>query len=67
MLRRAYLHLFLVSFLIPFFKLAAIRFFASTAVFVTFFTNITLLACFLGMSVGLLTARRSQNFVQSAL
>jgi spermidine synthase len=65
--RRAYLDLFLVSFLILFFELAAIRWFAGTVVFLTFFTNIVLLACFLGMSVGLLAARRPQNFVQMAL
>src|SRR3954453_5051525 len=54
--------LFLISFLILFFELAAIRFFGSTVVFLTFFTNIVLLATFLGMSVGLLTASRRQNF-----
>ena len=59
--------LFLVSFLILFFELAAIRWFAATVVFLTFFTNIVLLACFLGMSVGLLAARRAQNLTASAL
>src|SRR5712691_1267449 len=66
-LRRAYLDLFLISFLILFFELAAIRWFGSTVVFLTFFTNIVLLACFLGMSVGLLAARRPQNFVMASL
>jgi spermidine synthase len=65
--RRAYLDLFLISFLILFFELAAIRWFAGTVVFLTFFTNIVLLACFLGMSVGLLAARRPQHLVQMAL
>ena len=65
--RAAYRDLFLISFLILFFELAAIRWFAATVVFLTFFTNIVLLACFLGMSVGLLIARRPQNFVVSAL
>lgn len=59
--------LFLVSFLILFFELAAIRWFASTVLFLTFFTNIVLLACFLGMSVGLLAARRPANLVQITL
>ena len=59
--------LFLVSFLILFFELAAIRWFAATVVFLTFFTNIVLLACFLGMSVGLLAARRPQNLTAAAL
>jgi spermidine synthase len=66
-LRRSYQDLFLISFLILFFELAAIRFFASTVVFLTFFTNIVLLACFLGMSVGLLAARRPQNFALAVL
>jgi SAM-dependent methyltransferase len=64
---RAERDLFLISFLILFFELAAIRWFAATVVFLTFFTNIVLLACFLGMSVGLLAARRPQNLVQAAL
>lgn len=53
---RAYLDLFLVSFLLLFFELACIRRFGSTVVFLTFFTNIILLATFLGMSVGCLAA-----------
>ena len=59
--------LFLVSFLILFFELAAIRWFAGTVVFLTFFTNVVLLACFLGMSVGLLAARRAQSLVRATL
>lgn len=62
--RRPRLDLFLISFLILFFELAAIRWFGSTVVFLTFFTNIVLLATFLGMSVGLLTASRRRNFVR---
>jgi SAM-dependent methyltransferase len=65
--QRAQRELFLVSFLILFFELAAIRWFAGTVVFLTFFTNVVLLACFLGMSVGLLAARRTQNFMRAAL
>ena len=60
--RRPYLDLFLISFLILFFELACIRWFGSTVVFLTFFTNIVLLATFLGMSVGLMTATRRANF-----
>ena len=48
--------LFLISFVLLFFELACIRWFGSTVVFLTFFTNIVLLATFLGMSVGLLAA-----------
>jgi spermidine synthase len=65
--RRPYSDLFLISFLILFFELAAIRWFGSTVVFLTFFTNIVLLASFLGMSVGLLTATRRQNFIRWVL
>jgi len=65
--RAPYVDLFLISFLILFFELAAIRWFAATVVFLTFFTNIVLLACFLGMSVGLLSAGRPRNFVHTVL
>ncbi len=51
-----YVDLFLVSFLILFFELACIRWFGSTVVYLTYFTNIVLMACFLGMSVGCLAA-----------
>ena len=59
--------LFLVSFLILFFELAAIRWFGATVVFLTFFTNIVLLATFLGMSVGLLAARQPRDLVPTVL
>jgi spermidine synthase len=65
--RRPHVDLFLISFLILFLELAAIRFFGATVVFLTFFTNIVLLASFLGMSVGLLTASRPLDLVQSVL
>src|SRR5262249_16873350 len=53
--------LFLISFLILFAELACIRWFGSTVIFLTFFTNIVLLASFLGMSVGLMTATRRRD------
>ena len=65
--RRASIDLFLISFLILFLELAAIRFFGATVVFLTFFTNIVLLASFLGMSVGLLTAGRPHDLARSVL
>ena len=65
--RRPYLDLLLISFLILFFELACIRFFGSMVVFLTFFTNITLMACFLGMSVGCMTATRKINFISWVL
>ena len=54
---RASIELFLISFFILFFELACIRWFGSTVIFLTFFTNIVLMACFLGVSVGCLAAR----------
>src|SRR3954468_1250561 len=65
--RRPYFDLLLISFLILFFELACIRFFGSTVVFLTFFTNIVLMAAFLGMSVGCLTATRKSNFINIVL
>jgi SAM-dependent methyltransferase len=56
--------LFVISFLILFLELVCIRWFASTVVFLTFFTNIVLLATFLGMSVGCLAAADRRNLVQ---
>jgi spermidine synthase len=55
--------LFLISFLILFFELAFIRWFGSNVVFLTFFTNLVLMACFLGMSVGLLSGGRRLNLI----
>jgi hypothetical protein len=51
--RWPFLNLFLINPVL--FELACIRWFRAAVVFLTFFTNIVL-ACFLGMSVGLLTA-----------
>jgi SAM-dependent methyltransferase len=61
--RRATIELFLVSFLILFFELTCIRWFGSVVIFLTFFTNIVLTACFLGVSVGCLAASRRGNLV----
>lgn len=59
--------LFLISFLILFLELACIRWFASTVVFLTFFTNIVLLATFLGMSVGCLAARNRRSLIETVM
>src|SRR5262245_34412261 len=55
--------LFVVSFLVLFLELAAIRWFPANVLFLTFFTNTVLLACFLGMSIGCLAADRRRNFL----
>ncbi|MEP7308640.1 MAG: hypothetical protein ABJA98_24305 [Acidobacteriota bacterium] len=65
--RRKSTDLFLVSFLILFLELACIRWFASTVVFLTFFTNIVLLATFLGMSVGCLAAKNRRSLVETVM
>src|SRR5262245_58398749 len=57
--------LFLVSWLILFLELACIRWFPSHVLFLTFFTNIVLLACFVGMSVGCLVARAPARYVRN--
>jgi len=59
--------LFLVSFLVLFFELACIRWFGSTVVFLTFFTNVILLASFLGVSVGCLIASRRPDYVERVI
>ncbi|MCI0740987.1 MAG: hypothetical protein L0Y72_18220, partial [Gemmataceae bacterium] len=43
--------------------LACIRWFGAHVLFLTFFTNCVLLACFLGMSLGCLAARRARNYL----
>src|SRR5438034_2933555 len=55
--------LFLISLVILFLELACIRWFPAHVLFLTFFTNTVLLACFLGMSVGCLAAGRTRNFL----
>src|SRR5438309_5754064 len=61
--RRPSVDLFLISLLILFLELACIRWFPAHVLFLTFFTNVVLLACFLGMSVGCLAASRPQRYL----
>jgi spermidine synthase len=56
--------LVLISILILFLELAAIRWFPAHVLYLTFFTNVVLLASFMGMSVGCLAARRKQNYLR---
>src|SRR6516225_4558116 len=62
--RRVSVDLFLISFLVLFFELACIRWLGSMVIFLTFFTNIVLIGCFLGMSVGCLAASRRSDFIR---
>jgi SAM-dependent methyltransferase len=66
-MRSKYFELFLISFVILFFELACIRWFGSMVVFLNFFTNLILMACFLGMSVGCLAASRRQDLIRTVL
>ncbi len=56
--------LILISLLILFLELACIRWFPAHVLYLTFFTNVVLLASFLGMSVGCLAASRSRNYLR---
>ncbi|MBR0871270.1 hypothetical protein JQ633_12945 [Bradyrhizobium tropiciagri] len=61
--RQVGFNLFLVGFLILFLELACIRWFSAKVIFLQFFTNVVLLAAFLGMSCGCLAARRTTNWL----
>ncbi len=56
--------LFLVGFLVLFLELACIRWFSAYVVFLQFFTNVILLAAFLGMSCGCLAARAKRDWLK---
>lgn len=60
--RRAF-ELFLISLVILFLELAAIRWFPAHVLYLTFFTNVVLLASFLGMSVGCLAASHRRDYL----
>jgi spermidine synthase len=55
--------LFLISVVILFLELASIRWFPAHVLYLTFFTNVVLLACFLGMSVGCLAANHRRRYL----
>src|SRR5262245_54322643 len=57
------LNLFLTGFLVLFLELASIRWFAANVIFLQFFTNAVLLACFLGMSCGCMAARQRRDWL----
>lgn len=59
--------LFIASFAILFFELACIRWFGSMVIFLTFFTNLVLLACFVGMSIGCLAAHSKRDYSRHTL
>ncbi len=61
--RNAALEVFLASLVLLFLELACIRWFPAHVLYLTFFTNLVLLASFLGMSLGLLRARTGRDLL----
>jgi hypothetical protein len=57
------LNLFLTGFLVLFLELASIRWFAANVIFLQFFTNVVLLASFLGMSCGCMVAHQRRDWL----
>lgn len=55
--------LFVISFMVLFLELTCIRWFPAHVLFLTFFTNLALLACFVGMSIGCLLVRSPVNHI----
>lgn len=55
--------LFFISLIILFLELACIRWFSAHVIYLTFFTNVVLLGCFLGISVGCLAASQKRNLL----
>src|SRR5205085_11560155 len=55
------IRLFAVGFLVLFMELACIRWFATYVIFLQFFTNVILIASFLGMSCRCLAPARRQE------
>ncbi len=62
---RPTVELFVISFLVLFLELACIRWLGSIVIFLTYFTNIVLMACFLGVSVGCLTRARRFSWIST--
>src|SRR3954447_18612475 len=58
------IRLFAVGFLVLFMELACIRWFAAYVIFLQFFTNVALIASFLGMSCGCLAARQPRDWLR---
>ncbi len=60
---RPTVRVFLISGLLLFLELACIRWFPARVLFLTYFTNTVLLACFLGMSIGCLAAGQACDYI----
>ncbi|OGS34905.1 MAG: hypothetical protein A2474_00510 [Elusimicrobia bacterium RIFOXYC2_FULL_34_12] len=58
-----YLRLFLISFVALFFQVTCIRWFNSNVVMLSYFSNFVLLACFLGLGVGLMISSKKSDYI----
>ena len=58
-----YLKLFLISFIALFLQVTCIRWFNSNVVMLSYFSNFVLLACFLGLGVGLMIENKKNDFI----
>lgn len=58
-----YFKLFLISFITLFLEIVCIRWFNSNVIMLSYFSNFVLLACFLGMGIGLLLSTKETNYI----
>jgi SAM-dependent methyltransferase len=61
--RHQAINLFVVGFLVLFLELACIRWFSAYVIFLQYFTNVVLIASFLGMSCGCLAAGQKRDWL----
>ncbi|MDO8735253.1 MAG: methyltransferase domain-containing protein [Elusimicrobiota bacterium] len=60
---KKYFKLFFISFAALFLEIACIRWFNSNVVMLSYFSNFVLLACFLGLGVGMLLVSKKTDFI----
>ena len=60
---KKYFRLFLISFASLFLEIECIRWFNSNVVMLSYFSNFVLLACFLGLGIGMLLVSKKTDFI----
>ena len=60
---KKYLKLFFISFAALFLEIVCIRWFNSNVVMLSYFSNFVLLACFLGLGIGMLLVSKKTDFI----
>ncbi|HAX61964.1 MAG TPA: hypothetical protein DCX95_05350 [Elusimicrobia bacterium] len=60
---KKYFKLFFISFAALFLEIACIRWFNSNVVMLSYFSNFVLLACFLGLGIGMLLVSKKTDFI----